>query len=254
MKSKRVSRIPLVPALLILFLVAVSATACGGGETPRDILSKSRNAMAQLQSYRFGGEIRESDEKGRRSFAQSGEWVGPDRFHLKVEGNGHVDELIVVGLQAYSYESDYPGRGWRKQLLPGMGVSILNSEYQEELINLGVVKEVVAIDGLPVFHLVGKLSRDEERAIQAARELLTKDDPFLQEKLVSIARWRTSVELFVSKSDYRILRMVHSVQMEGWETSIDALGIKTFRAIPRSQITVTSYSDFNAPVTIEAPK
>ncbi len=252
MSNSRTARVPVALAAFAVALVAISAIACSSTKSPEDILADAQDAMARVQTFRFEGDLTITDAQGTTNAVHSGGWKSPDRYHLEVESDGHVNELIIAGLRAYAFDSDYLERGWQQQPLLGLGVTSPDFDYVSQLEDPELVADNATVGDVPAYHVRGSLLQEEERARQAEASL-DEEDPFLQEKLVSIARWSTGYDIFVSKEDDLVLRVVHNLYMEGWDPSTDAEGVKTFRTIPISKRIATDYLDFNAPMTIEVP-
>lgn len=238
--------------VMLVALLSLFAAACGQSDSAKEVLLKAKESMATLQAYQFEGSLASSDENGTAETKQSGEWSSPGSYHLKTESEGHVNETTIVNLRVYNYDSTYPERGWRAQPLHNMGVTAPTFDFLGQLTGVEMVERNATIEEVPVYHITGILPLEADRARHAVEQLDPKD-PFREEKLVSIARWRTGYAVYITKEEHRVVRVVHELYMEGWESVSSAGGTKTFSTVPVSERTVTNYDSFNQPVTIVAP-
>ena len=98
-------------ACLFLVFAACARTEAGiPAETQRiltadEVLARSREAVAEIESYRFTGEWMLGTSAQGQRWIRSGEWTAPDRYRLKFEGvdqtAGQGQELLVIGDLGY---------------------------------------------------------------------------------------------------------------------------------------------------------
>ena len=217
--------------LLALLLLLNS---CDSGPDPGAVLAKSRDAMGQLQSFRFTAEIVQKSEDGLLEGRQSGDWAAPDQWHMKLEAlgefTGHGSETLVSGERLFTRDSESMGRAWR-EMTSFPPVRTIHKLEPEIFLGVPDLQKVRLLDeetlrGVAVFHITGETL--QTRALPPRFPARPKGD---EVEFVTKYAW------LITKDDYRLLRYITEQDMG-----------------PDNHRTTMDFYDFNQPVTIEVPE
>jgi hypothetical protein len=210
--------------------------------TVEEVLDQARAAMGGAQSYRFSIDM-ESESDGRLQKAVvSGEWAGPDRLRVKIEevgsDEGHVNEVIVIGERTFVRDSDYTDGAWQEQQPEAMGrVGIF--DVPDDLTGLQMLEDET-IHGGVAFHI---------RGIQDI--LPITGTPI---KGTEQGRFTMVYDLFISKSDYRPLRvMIDANMVIPLPAGADGSSGEEIGRNTNSRY-VADFFDYNELVNIEPPE
>ena len=170
--------------------------------------------MGKVQSYGYSADILVETDEGVQEGVMSVEWAAPDRFHMKGEGlgeaAGQVNEVIIVGERVFTRDSSHAEGAWEEQPPEGpraQGARLAMSSHRDlfpyrELENLQMLEDETVRD-VAVFHIRG------------TRTTATGVPPTPTPGEVPEVRQVTATEydLFISKSDYLLLRMGVNMDM-----------------------------------------
>ena len=228
----------MVKNLLIVSLMAFSLLlgACDVGPNPREILNKSHDAMREVQSYRFSGEIEMKTPDGVIGGRQSGEWAAPDQLYLKLEPlgefAGQVLETVVIDRRLFTREpaSSEGEEAWQEMIPFPEGFAAFNPRPESylaiaDLENLEL-RDNVAVNGTATFQITGE-----------RKEIRTLPERFPERPEGDEVKYITRYTWLIAKEDYRLVRYIAQ----------QTIG-------PATHGTTMEFYDYNQPVTIAMPE
>ena len=241
-----------VPVGLLLIALVLAGCSASSSPTPplttEEILAKAHDTMAEVQSYRFRGDIVHDSDEGVQEARVTGEWAAPDRMHTRIEGPGsdagHVIELINVGERMFASDSDYNEGAWTEQRLGVLAQASSRSTSSLLAVPDGVelqASEEDAVNGVPVFHLtyIGKQEASEPTSSG-------EDGPPVSSQYVAL------VELLISTEDYRLLKTVREVKFISHVNAAE--GRPEAEDLIATQRSSMEFYDYDQPITIELPE
>jgi len=266
-------------ALSIVLALTLAVTACATPTptptstptptlTAEGILARAREAMGKVQSYRYSANIMVESDEGVQEGMMSVEWAAPDRLYMKFEGfgeaAGQVNELIVVGERVFARGSDYRDRAWEEQSSGGpkaYGARLTMSSHpnllpDHKLQDLRMLGGET-VRGVAVFHIRG--ARTTETTLppdpggEAKEEEISHSTPPPGQSPESRHIMTMEYSLFISKSDYRVLRMLVDVSMVFYPPSAPGGEVKEEEISHLTQRVTYDFYDYDESVTIELP-
>ena len=241
-------------ALTIVLALVLAAAACARATptpppTAEEVLSRARDAMSEVQSYRFSADMGGEGEEGMKSVAVSGEWASPDRLHIRLEKRGEdagdVNGVIAVGERTFVRDSDYTDGAWQEQEPEPAGEvrPPFDIPSSDDLSDLQMLEDEM-INGVSASHVRAMLMTASPVPSRPPSDEASQDD-----QMVTVV-----YDFFVSKADYRLLRVKMDIDMfmppsikPGEEPDEEQEVHIT------SRVTYDLY-DYNEPTTIEVPE
>ncbi len=170
-----------------------------------------------------------------------GDLVVPDRFHftVKMAASGFTVEFEIIAIGSDSYMRNPVTNEWEANVesaIPigteSFSMGAFGTDFRPEVAANFTLTGIEELDGERVYHLTGALMGTD------LAELL--DDQ-------SASQGEADVQYWVGVDDY----LVRKTEIDFEDSSTDTLTNVTYQ----NQATyVTTFSDYNAPVTIEAPE
>jgi hypothetical protein len=218
----------------------------------QNIIVRAQIAISNIQSYRMTEKSVFSVEgQTPQKTASEEEFVAPDRYHQKSQGNVFGIEFIHIGDKLYYKGPDMKWSGTTIQSQsPNDQLSLVSREYTAMMLKyLENTKTLPdeTIDGVTCLHYRGEFDFEKQlRDIQqqaADNGISPLSEEELSEQFSQLISTAGQIvnELWIGKDDYLIRRMTSDAQR------IDSNGKSQ-----SSQMEMT-FSDFNSPIVIEAP-
>lgn len=233
----------LVPGKVISLIIVLVSTmllaTCSSSSPPNEddsvkqveeVLTKARQAMNEVQSYRFIADLSIQTEAAVQDAHITGEWAGPDQQRVRVEGlvegTGSVQEAISVGGRVLVRDLDRENGAWTE---PGPEIyGIASSRISIPDLDDTVLLDYEEIDGLAVYHAT---------ANSASKVVQGVPIPVVTH------------HLFIGKEDMLLRRMVTEADFP--ELGESAPSGEDY--LPISLLITYDLYDYNEPVTIELP-
>jgi hypothetical protein len=209
---------------------------CATGPDSRKVLNWSHDAMREVQSYRFSGEIKTMTPDGDLGGRQYGEWVGPGQWYMRLEAMGEFAgqtmETVVVGQRVFTRELHSHGGTWRESPHISEGLAVYNPRPESYLAvphleNLRLLDDIV-VNGTATFQITGE-----------QRETRTLPPRFPERPEGDEVEWVTTYTWLIAKEDHLLVRYIIEEEI--------GLGRATHR-------NTWDFYDYNQPVTIEMPE
>ncbi len=251
--------IPVIIALIILLTLFFTGSFSGY----EDIIAKAYAATEKVDSYRMIGDgytqqyFYSEDQWDHNGYSEL-EYSTPESYHLtrytiKLDTQSFLNELIVIGDQAY-----YKGK-YIPPLSPSkIAEDVPTKEYTLELLNMLIDIEKMPdenIDGVACYHYRGTIDMEKmwEMFLPRAEEMIKKYAQSMNLSDEDVAEWlkkaedynrqmEAFLELWIGKNDYLIRRTVYIAKPLSSENPHNP----TYMGIAK-------YYDFNEPITIEPP-
>ena len=235
-----VQKIRLAACIVSLLMPLV---ACGSGSDLRRITTRAIRSTLAAESWREQGTSSYSADGDTQETSWEGEFAAPDRSRVKITiETGMWCEATRIGEQSYVRASPMPDSGDARGGAACVMLPITEAlEPLDLLIDLEQLPDE-EIDSVQCLHYRGKIDMDAF----VEKEKAEMGSQLPPELLELMRRGSMEVELWVGKDDYLILQMKRLDHMPEWEAG-------TAEASWIRQTMVVRFSDFNEPISIEAP-
>lgn len=187
----------------LTFMLALAS--CNGGPNAEEVLTRSYDAMREVQSYRFSGEIETETPDGVIGGRQTGEWAAPGQWYLRLEPSGEfagqMTETVVVNQRLFTRELGAQGGEWRESPFNLEKSNVYNPLPESylairDLENLRCLDDIV-VNGTQTFQISGD-----------QKETQTLPERYPPQPNGNEVVWVTTHTWFIAREDYLLVRSV----------------------------------------------